>query len=107
MLSLAETAIVVLLLGIVILFVTMTSYSFRVQVSGEKKVAQSGIDYVIIKIQNYFMPTLLPPPVALPTTYKEYSTLKEFGSFPEGIRQRKEGGAVSPHMESAEKFKLV
>jgi hypothetical protein len=106
MLSLAETAIVVLLLGIVILFVTMTSYSFRVQVSGEKKVAQSGIDYVIVKIQNYFMPTPSPP-VALPTTYKEYSTLKEFGPFPEGIRQRKEGGAVSPHVDSGEKFKLV
>jgi hypothetical protein len=103
MLSFAETAIVLLLLGIVILFVTMTSYSFRVQVTGEKKVAQSGIDYVIVKIQNYFSP---PAPVALPTTYKEYSISKET-ALPEGMRQRKEGGAVSPHMESTEKFKLV
>jgi hypothetical protein len=111
MVSFVEIALVLLCAVILLAFITMTSYSCRMQVTGEKKTvtAQSGIDYVIIKIQNYFSPPAVTPS-ALPTTQQEYFTLKH---AVQGLRHRTggatapSGGAISPKIDSNEKIKLV
>jgi hypothetical protein len=104
MLSFLEIGILLLGAGLLLFLLTLTSYSCRVNVVGEKKYnsAKYGIDYVAIAIKNYFS---LPTPV-LVTTRQEFETYKQNFSK-EGLHRRKEGGAVSPQMESNEKFKFI
>lgn len=104
MLSFLEIGILVLGVGFILFLLTLTSYSCRVNVVGEKKYtpAKYGIDYITIAIKHYFSP----PTPALVTTEQEFETYKQ--SFEkDGLRNRKEGGAVSPQMESSEKFKFL
>jgi hypothetical protein len=71
---------------------------------GEKKSipARYGIDYVAIAIKNYFSPQT----PTLVTTEQEFETYKQsYGR--EGLRYRKEGGAVSPQVEMNDKFKFL
>jgi len=113
MVSSIEIVIILLCTVILIAFITMTSYSCRMQVTGEKKTAtaQSGIDYVIVKIQNYFSPPVLASHSStLPTTQQEYVSLKQ---AVQGLRYRStgatapSGGAISPRIDYNEKIKLV
>ena len=107
-----EIALILLCAVILLAFITMTSYSCRMQVTGEKKTAtaQSGIDYVIVKIQNYFSPPVPAAPSTLPTTHQEYFSLKQ---AVQGLRHRggsataPSGGAISPRIDYNEKIKLV
>jgi hypothetical protein len=104
MLSFLEIGILLLGAGLLLFLLTLTSYSCRVNVAGEKKYtpAQYGIDYVAIAIKNYFSPQT----PTLVTTEKEFVTYKQTLAK-EGLRNRKEGGAVSPQMEMSEKFKFL
>ena len=105
MLSFLEFGIIVLCAGILLFLLTLTSYSCRVNVVREKKhyPAQYGIDYVAIAIKNYFSSQT----PALATTEKEYEFYKQTYAR-EGLRYRKEGGAVSPQMEfNDNKFKFL
>jgi len=111
MVSFMEIALILLCAVILLAFITMTSYSCRMQVTGEKKTAtaQSGIDYVIVKIQNYFSPPAAASST-LPTTHQEYFSLKQ---AVQGLRHRggsataPTGGAISPRIDYNEKIKLV
>jgi len=104
MVSFLETGILVLGVGFLLFLLTLTSYSCRVNVVGEKKhsPAQYGIDYITIAIKHYFSP----PTPALATTVKEFETYKQ-NFAKEGLRHRKEGGAVSPQIDSNDKFKFL
>ena len=104
MLSFLEIGILLLCAGILLFLLTLTSYSCRMNVVGEKKYtpAKYGIDYITIAIKHYFSP----PTPALATTEQEFETYKQHFTR-EGLRQRKEGGAVSPQMELNEKFKFL
>lgn len=104
MLSFMEIGILLLGGGLLLFLLTLTSYSCRVNVVGEKKYtpAKYGIDYVTIAIKNYFSP----PTPSLVTTEQEFETYKQ-NITKEGLRHRKEGGAVSPQMEMNEKFKFL
>jgi hypothetical protein len=104
MISFLEIGILLICVGGLLFLFTLTSYSCRVNVTGEKKgqPARYGIDYVTIAIKNYFSSQ----PPALVTTEQEFELYKQ--SFvKEGLRHRKEGGAVSPQMEPNEKFKFL
>ena len=70
-----ETILIILCIGVLLFLLTLTSYSCRVNVTGEKKYipATYGIDYVTIAIKNYFSP----PPPTLVTTEKEFETYKQ------------------------------
>jgi len=94
MLSFLEIAILLFCTGILLFLFTLTSYSFRVNVSGEKKqhTAQYGIDYVIVTFHNYFT-----PPISV--QLKQYDRSE--------LRHRNQGGASSPHLPMNEKEKLV
>ena len=104
MVSFLEIGLLVLGVGFLLFLLTLTSYSCRVNVVGEKKYspAKYGIDYVAVAIKHYFSP----PTPALATTEQEFETYKQ-NFTKEGLRQRKEGGAVSPQMEMNEKFKFL
>ena len=104
MLSFLEIGILLLCAGVLLFLLTLTSYSCRVNVVGEKKYnpAKYGIDYVAIAIKNYFSS----PTPALATTEQEFETYKQ-NFVKEGMRHRKEGGALSPQMEMNEKFKFL
>jgi len=104
MVSFLEIGILLLGVGVLLFLLTLTSYSCRVNVVGEKKYhpAKYGIDYVAIAIKNYFSPQTQ----SLVTTEKEFETYKQNVSK-EGLRQRKEGGAVSPQIDSNDKFKFL
>jgi hypothetical protein len=104
MVSILEIGILLFGGGLLLFLLTLTSYSCRVNVVGEKKYhpAKYGIDYVAIAIKNYFSP----PTPSLVTTKQEFETYKQ-NFAKEGLRHRKEGGAVSPQMETNDKFKFL
>lgn len=104
MVSFMEIGILLLGVGVLLFLLTLTSYSCRVNVVGEKKYspAKYGIDYVAVAIKHYFSP----PTPSLVTTEKEFETYKQ-NFAKEGLRQRKEGGAVSPQIDSNDKFKFL
>ena len=98
MVSFLEISILFLSIGIILFRLSLTSYSCRMNVSGEKKEspARYGIDYVIVSVHNYFSPPILPPA----NQYKKQYDMSE-------LRYRTQGGAYSPHLPVSEKEKLV
>ena len=102
MFSFTDLNILILVMGIILFFYTLTSCRFNV--SGEKKInqAQYGIDYIIITVKNYFIP---PPPSILLQTKQEYEEYKE-SLIKEGLRHRKEG-ANSPLLPANDKYKFL
>ena len=100
MVSFVEIALLFLCIGIILFLLSLTSYSFRVKVSGEKKEspARYGIDYVIVTFHNYFSPST----IIHPNTDSKYTKYDMHE-----LRHRKEGGAYSPHLPFHEKEKIV
>ena len=103
MLSFLEIGILLLCAGILLFLLSLSSYSFRVKVSGEKKqpTARSGIDYVVVTFYNYFSP----PPTLISSHQDHYQYKKQYDMSE--LRHRKEGGAHSPHLPMSEKEKIV
>ena len=103
MLSFLEIGILLLCTGIILFLFSLTSYSFRVNVSGEKKqpTARSGIDYVVVTFYNYFST----PPTLVPSQQDHYEYKKQYDMSE--LRHRKEGGAHSPYLPFHEKEKIV
>ena len=104
MVSFLEIIVLFLCIGIIFLLLSLTSYSCRMNVSGEKKEtpARYGIDYVIVSVHNYFSP----PPLLPATVYQDNYEYKKQYTMSE-LRHRTQGGAYSPHLPVNEKEKIV
>jgi len=104
MLSFLEIGILLVCAGIILFLFSLTSYSFRVKVSGEKKqpAARSGIDYVVVTFYNYFSA----PPTLVSSHQDYYKHTKQYDMSE--LHYRKEGGgAHSPYLPVSEKEKMV
>jgi len=102
MISILEIGILLFSIGIILFLLSLTSYSCRMNVSGEKKqpAARSGIDYVVITVYNYFS-----PPPTLIQSNKDSKYTKQYDISE--LRHRTYGAASSPHLPFHEKEKIV
>ena len=94
MLSFLEIGILLFCAGILLFLLSLTSYSFRVKVSGEKKPYNGFIEIIIHEYKRFCSKTN-----ELPEYKKQYNITE--------IYYNKEGGAYSPHLPMNEREKKL